>query len=493
MITTLPSIAVQYAIREPFVLNACHALLAPLIRSRNHRRAPCAGPRYVVTLAILLAIAGAASAAGDQVDPGELEGDWLNIGFVKEITRTRQSPQERNPGIAPEALQFGRRGGSLSLRINNFHEAQDARIRDLSRGADGRWRIETEGARPNFEFVLQEGGAQREIRRTGSDTEGADAFVHLPEGVESFVNGVTIAGAYQDSDGSDRIVFRADGTFDWKGREHRYEVQLDSSELGCSAIRLWPSLDDAAPQGWIGYRWREGKLLLLPVRLDDGRRSGFPIDCADTPIAELQPLVDSAKEPSQFEVLPLQALQRNARPVYFAERAGVQIEFGRNVERAGNPATEDDALLRAGTGPACRLQQDAGWFDPSGFRLSRDGRWLAVVLGSASGQVLRVVRVRDCAVRGEVDLPSNRLHWPSRGLLAWGACESETRALLWCFPASAWRVEADGRLRADASRAAEFTRRQFGMNFTAPRHFVTTAGFPRPVDEQDAARLRAER
>jgi len=474
------------------VLNICAMLLASLTRSRNLWRVQYPSPWRVELLVVLLAIASAAGADDSGVDPGELEGDWLNSAFVEEITRTRQSPHEGSRSIAPEAMQFGRRGGALTLRISNFHEAQDARIRALERGTDGGWRIETEGARSSFEFVVQQSDSRRELSGAILSSAGPQSFVHLPEGIESFVNGATIAGAYQDGNGSSRIVFRTDGTLDWKGREHRYEVRLDRSELGCSAIRLWPALDDAAPEGWIGYRWRSGRLSLLPIRLDDGATSGFPIDCVETPIADLRPQADDASAQGQFEALPLQALRRNGRPIYVAERAGVQIEFGRNPGLAGNPATEDDALLRAAAGPACRLDQDAGWFDPSGFRLTRDGRWLAVVLGSASGQVLRVVRVRDCAVRGEVDLPGNRLHWPDRGLLVWGACEPEGRALLWCFPARAWRVGSEGTLQADASRAAEFTRRQFGIHFTAPRHFLATAGFPRPVDEQEAVRLRAK-
>lgn len=476
------------------MLNTRLVLIARLLRDRRHDRDPRAGSRNAHLLAILLAIAGAASAGDGGPDAGELEGDWLKLAFVEELARTRQSPQERNPGVAPEALQFVRLGGTLSLRITNFHEALDARIRDLDRGADGRWRLGTEGERPNFEFVLQPGinSVRRELRGAFWNAQDPQAFVHLPEGIESFVNGITVAGAYRGGKGSGRVVFRTDGTLDWKGKEHRYQVQLDSSELGCSAIRLWPALGDAAPQGWIGYRWRTGMLSLLPIRPDDGQTSGYPIDCGQTPIADLHPLAESAADGPRFEALTLRALWREGRPTYFAERAGVKIELGRNTALAGNPASEDDARLRANDGKVCRLEQDAGWFDPNGFRLSRDGRWLAYVLGSASGHVLRVVRVRDCAVRGEADLPSNRLHWLDRGLLAWGTCEPETRTLLWCFPARAWRVETEGTLRVDAPRAAEFTRRQFAIEFTAPRHFVATAGFPRPVDEHEVARLRAE-
>jgi len=145
---------------------------------------------------MLLAATGAASASDGAGDPGEIEGDWLNLGFVEEIARTRQSPHERNRGVWPEALQFKRPGGALSLRITDFHEARDARIRNLDRDADGRWRIAAEGERRRFDFDVQPGAAGGRRLLTGPiwHAKVLQSFVHLPEGIAAFVNAATVAG-----------------------------------------------------------------------------------------------------------------------------------------------------------------------------------------------------------------------------------------------------------------------------------------------------------
>lgn len=193
-----------------------------------------------------------------------LTGEWVSEAYLERLRATR-SPRAAATGevtalvLEPDGAKWRWR------RIVGFHESIEETIDadDVSR-----------------RFVLT-GAAEPERltwRHDDGGTPTAATFVRAAPTLASVVNGIVIAGTYEDARGA-RTVFEADGMARLPDRTFRYAVDLDTEGLDCDTMR---NVDDQTDPG-LGFAWRDGRLLLFTLSINDG------IGCAATPRAVLTP------------------------------------------------------------------------------------------------------------------------------------------------------------------------------------------------------------
>lgn len=202
----------------------------------------------------------------------DLQGYWINASYADALAKSRSPLQAERIGTPLSMHIAGDRA-----EITTYHEASWRRILSVSKSEIVASPLEDPDGQP--EHIPLAGNRDRIFVALWPHTRVS--YRRLDVDADTFARRVAMAGTYKDKKGT-KYVFDEHGEV-WissggPGPLH-WAVQLDTSEACCDYFFLGEER--------VGFRWKEGKLLLFHVILDP---KGCPISCAKTPYAVLTPV-----------------------------------------------------------------------------------------------------------------------------------------------------------------------------------------------------------
>lgn len=213
----------------------------------------------------------------------DLQGYWINAPYADALAKSR-SP-----------LQAERIGTPLSMRIagdraeiTTYHEASWRRIVSVTKTEIVASPLEDPDGTP--EHIPLAGNRDRIFVALWPHTRVS--YRRLDVDADTYARRVVMAGTYKDKKGT-KYVFAAGGqmTID-DGAPQPWRIALDTSEACCDYFY------QGEADTRIGFRWKEGKLLLFHVILDP---KGCPISCEKKPYAVLTPTPETSRPPARSE------------------------------------------------------------------------------------------------------------------------------------------------------------------------------------------------
>lgn len=239
--------------------------------------------RFFVTLITLLALSAGVHAQSDNPPPKrpprpdrvfikDLEGVWINQGYLSALKATR-SPRQASAKSAPIVIQVKRDKNVYPILTTNFRAAVMQFVIDVEPDMKPRsWRLVTaksdgivNSADVIYTYFTGKRGADGkfqtlEVREPHFAKRRRTVMANLGEPLEGFINKQTIAGKYKDGAGA-AYEFTLDGEARLPDRKFAYEVLLYVGDTDCD---LLASHHEKDPEGreLIGFVFKGDKLML---------------------------------------------------------------------------------------------------------------------------------------------------------------------------------------------------------------------------------------
>jgi hypothetical protein len=238
----------------------------------------------------------------DRVFLKDIEGIWINEAYLS-VLSTLKSPHAAAKKAAPVVIAIRREGRSFPIVVTDFNKASLQAVLDIEPdGKPGAYRLvvakddkPTSGGDVKFIRFEAARNAQGKIDRLRvaepdfMKSKWAD-YVPVSGELSPQMNRFVLAGKYEDEKGRP-WAFAESGAATWPDRTFNYELSLNDPGAACDYLQSESSSkQEAAKSGTqddknrFGYRWKDGKLSILPARL-----VGKKVQCDARPVAVLTP------------------------------------------------------------------------------------------------------------------------------------------------------------------------------------------------------------
>ncbi|HEX4985487.1 MAG TPA: hypothetical protein VFV71_05370 [Burkholderiales bacterium] len=235
----------------------------------------------------------AAAARKDRVYLKDIEGIWINEAYLK-VLAALKSPHAAARKAAPVVIAIRRDGRAWPIVVTDFNKATLQAVLDVEPdgrpgayrlvvGADDKPTSSADAKYIRFEGTRNAEGKFDRLRVAEPDfMKGRWAdYVPIAGELSPQMNRFVIAGKYADEAGRS-WTFAESGEAVWPDGKFNYELSLNDPRAGCDYLQGEPGPGDERKR--YGYRWKAGKLAILPARL-----SGKRVVCGAKPLAVLTP------------------------------------------------------------------------------------------------------------------------------------------------------------------------------------------------------------
>jgi hypothetical protein len=238
----------------------------------------------------------------DRIFLKDIEGIWINEPYLGVLSALK-SPHAAAKKTAPLVIAIRRDGRAFPIVVTDFNKATLQAVLDIEPdGKPGAYRLvvarddkPTSGNDVKFIRFEAARNAQGKIDRLRiaepdfMKGKWAD-YVPLTGELSPQMNRFVLSGKYEDDKGRP-WTFSEAGEATWPDRTFNYELSLNDPGAGCDYLQTESgSKPEAAKSGAqddknrFGYRWKDGKLSILPARL-----AGKKVVCDAKPVAVLTP------------------------------------------------------------------------------------------------------------------------------------------------------------------------------------------------------------
>lgn len=236
----------------------------------------------------------------DRVFLKDVEGIWINEAYLGALSALK-SPHAAAKKAAPVVIVLRRDGRSYPIVVTDFNKATLHAVLDIEPdGKPGAYRLvlgnddkPTSGSDATyirFEAQRNAQGKFDRLRVAEPDFmkgKWAD-FVPITGELNPQMNRFVLAGKYVDENGRP-WMFAETGEAVWPDQTFNFELSLNDPGAACDYLQsevgaAAGTQDGDAARKRFGYRWKNGKLAILPARL-----AGKKIACGEKPLAILTP------------------------------------------------------------------------------------------------------------------------------------------------------------------------------------------------------------
>ncbi|HVY07298.1 MAG TPA: hypothetical protein VHB46_15100 [Burkholderiales bacterium] len=243
----------------------------------------------------------APAARKDRVFIKDVEGIWINEAYLSVLSALK-SPHAAARKAKPVVIAIRRDGRAYPIVVTDFNTASLQVVLDVEPdgkpgayrlvvGADDKPTSGSDAKYIRFEGTRNAQGKFDKLRVAEPDFmkgKWAD-YVPIPGELSPQLNRFVLAGKYSDEQGRPWI-FAENGEATWPDRKFNYELSLNDPAAACDYLQSEADASANAGKGAeaarmrFGYRWKDGKLAILPARL-----AGKKVGCDAKPLAVLTP------------------------------------------------------------------------------------------------------------------------------------------------------------------------------------------------------------
>lgn len=405
-----------------------------------------------------------AAPARAQLSAVDLEGHWLSEAYIDALEGTHSLLRAAEEA-EPVGLRIERFGDGHRIVVGNFHEATWHAIARVVPGSGDACTLvvgpyETLVV-PSTELrevpatLVRDANGRVESLTAAIWSERAVTFRRLDSPAPHFVLALLAGGSWRDLDGG-RWTFGRDGRLTGPdGHAAEAVPSIDTSEACCDYLTIAGTRTGIAPRDGALWMYRE---------FEDPE--GCPISCDRTkPLRILVP--ETAGDASSGAALRRVALAPVAKDGSTWGGGGRRVAVTlRNDGGSKEPDIfPEPPLVVAARKGGARCTIDGGIWTRDGVWLSADETLVATLTYSGSTSELAVYRTADCAKTAEEPVDARTLRVDADRIEHAGICEPFGDDSWDCFPASIWRLRADGTLDHLADESARLTRAVFGVGF----------------------------
>lgn len=212
----------------------------------------------------------------------KLQGEWLNKSYINVLDETK-SPMKASGGFVT-AFKITKVDTVYQwMKIIGFHEAINGEIFQLKPTKEKNvYLVQYDGESSDTQDIFAFTSLERMDEIDWIHDENGErrtlTFIRAKSGIEEYVNGIVLAGNYEDKEGRD-FVFSKSGEAKWPDYSFKYQIILDYIDINCDGFSVQGEED------WKGYgfKWENDKLLIFNLEGTD------ILNCANNPLFILTP------------------------------------------------------------------------------------------------------------------------------------------------------------------------------------------------------------